>query len=94
MKKIVKLSLICFAAVLQLSGCAKEKKTEDEIRYDIRKSGDFFNSQEVEIDEIEITKRVTEKKNDLIYVDVYASNKNIECVLSYKADYNLYKACK
>lgn len=87
-------ALFLIMIIFLINGCGKKEKQETEIMIDIEDSSQFYNIQKVSIDKIKITKRMTDRKNrkDLIYLDVYAENRNIECVLSYKATYKLYNS--
>ena len=75
-----------------LSGCGKKVKSENDIQKDIQTSSQFYNNQTVIIDNLNIEKRQTDKKEkrDIVYVEVKASNEEIDCNFSYILTYNLY----
>lgn len=94
MKKIIFGILVVL--MISLCGCGKQvkEKTEEEIKADVIVNEAFWHVQEVEINEFAITKRQIneETKEDKIYVDVKASNDNVEVSGSYYLKYGLYES--
>lgn len=93
MKKLIFGLLIVL--MVSLSGCEKKaEKTEEEIKADVAASEAFWHVQEVEIDEFVIVKRQINEdtKKDKVYVDVKASNENVEIAGSYYLEYGLYES--
>ncbi len=87
MKK--RLMILCTVLlVLLLSGCVKKPKNEAEILEDLSGS-DYLPVSGLELDEIEVTQRRTDKKNktDLVYVDVGGEIDDTQYKLSYICDY-------
>ena len=81
------LMLMCF-----LTSCAVPEKSENDIITDLQNHPNFYSVQKINIEKLSIIKRQTnvDDKNDIIYVDVKASNDNITCSLSYIMQYTLY----
>lgn len=93
MRKNGLLVIVLLVLILTLAGCGMEPiKTEKEIAQDLEESKDFLPGFEMDIDDLEITKRKTdeEDKEDLVYVAVEASNDEVVCKVEYKLTYNLY----
>lgn len=78
--------------LISLCGCGEKPKTEEEIWTDLQAHSDFWNVQEVAIEELTLIKRQTDEKNktDKVYVSVIAGNDNVECQLGYCLNYGLY----
>lgn len=94
MKKLSLILLIVLMICLGACGKQVKEKTEEEIKADMEASESFWHVQEVEINEIVITKRQIneETKEDKIYVDIKASNDNVEVSGSYYLKYGLYES--
>lgn len=94
MKKISLVLLVVLMICLSACGKQVKEKSEEEIKADMAASESFWHVQEVEIDEFVITKRQIneETKEDKVYVDVKASNDNVEVSGSYYLKYGLYES--
>lgn len=78
--------------MFSLCGCGEKPKTEEEIPAELQVHPDFWNVQEVAIEEFTVIKRQTDEKNktDKVYVEVTAGNDKVECHLGYCLNYGLY----
>lgn len=93
LRKFFPIAAIAFMLCLFMTGCAKSAKSEKEIIADLQESPSFFSvGGELTITGCEVTKRRTDADNysDVIYLDIFASNDDIDCTLSYIMYYELY----
>ncbi len=69
-------------------------KTEEEIENDLINHQDFFPYQPVAINNLEITRRQTntESMTDNVWISASVSNENIDCVIQYELNYNMYNS--
>ena len=67
-------------------------KTEEEIENELVNHPDFFPYQTINVNSFEIERRQTnvDAMTDSVWVNVGASNENINCSIQYEMTYNLY----
>lgn len=84
---------LCLLILIFLLTRNPAPKSENDILLDIQESTAWFSAGgELLATGCEITKRRTDEKNfsDVIYLDVFAENEDIDCTLSYIVKYELY----
>ena len=84
--------LLCLLLIFLLTRHPSPKGENDILR-DVQESSAWFTTGgELTVTGCEITKRRTDEKNfsDVIYVDVFAENEDIDCTLSFIVKYELY----
>lgn len=85
--------MIGIVTAFMLAGCgAQRAKSDKEILQELDTGTIQYESQELTIQEIEITDRRTDTdgKKDIVYVSVIADNDVVSCEMSYIAEYSLY----
>ena len=84
--------LVGLFIILSLTMSGHQKRDEKGIIEDLKGNRDWFPYCELDVKEVKIVKRQTEKKKDIIYVEIFADNQNaeIQCDLNYKLEYELY----
>lgn len=85
--------LVLLIFLIALAGCSPSAKSEKEIVDDLQENSAFFSTGgELTITGYDVTKRRTDADNfaDIVYLDIYAENDDIDCILSYIMHYELY----
>lgn len=85
--------IIGIVTLFVLTGCGVQRaKSDKEILQELNTGTIQYESQELTIQDIEITDRRTDtnSKKDIVYVSVIADNNVVSCEMSYVAEYNLY----
>lgn len=85
--------IVGIVTLFMLTGCGvRQAKSDKEILQELDTGTIQYESQELTIQEMEITDRRTDTsgKKDTVYVSVIAENDVVSCEMSYVAEYSLY----
>ena len=91
-KHSLPLFAICLFTLLYLTSCRDSTKSEKELQNDLLESEAFYNIHDVEVNNFEIDRRLTDKDNrtDTIYVMATVENDDVTGIQSYVMTYRLY----
>lgn len=84
--------IVGIVTLFMLTGCGvRQAKSDKEILQELDTGTIQYESQELTIQEMEITDRRTDTsgKKDTVYVSVIAENDVVSCEMSYVAEYSL-----